>query len=148
MNPLDLAIISAAITAITTRQDCQSVIDDLATKKENASFLALSEERKLERIGNLSATINSDFASATAEKASYQTVIPTLPAGNPVRKNLEEKVVGLDYKLFTLNQRKEKIGQGAFIALKLKYVSLLADVDNHSEIITVLTAHLATLPTV
>ncbi|TAE68212.1 MAG: hypothetical protein EAZ85_14405 [Bacteroidetes bacterium] len=145
MNPMDLSIIAASITAITTVGECDAIIATVEKEKENAQFLALTEERKIERLSTLSATIDSDFASATAEKASYVTVIPTLPAGNPVRKQLEDKVVALDFRLFTLNQRRARIGRGAFISARMKYSLLLQEVDNSTPILALLTQKRATL---
>ncbi len=108
------------INTLQTKAEVQAVIDEVQKLKDDSDYVLLSEDRKADRMNTLGATVTSDIASAQAEKASYATVIPTLPASNEVRKTLEEKVVTLDYRLFQLNQRKMRIGKGALILVNAK----------------------------
>lgn len=145
MDAIQVATINASILAVTSLTEGNALIADLNQEIEDAEYSVLTEERRIERMTSSALNLDSDLASAQAEKTSYEAVIPTLPAGNPVRGELEDKVVALNFRIFQLENRKERIGRSAIVQAQLKYYGLLASVTDLNEIKTLATQHVATL---
>lgn len=134
MNAMQVATINASIIAVTTLTEANALVADLDQKIQDVEYTLLTEERRIERMTTSALGIDSDLASAQAEKTSYEAVIPTLPAGNPVRVQLEDKVVALNFRIFQLENRKERIGRSAIVQAQLKYCNLLSSVADLNEV--------------
>lgn len=103
------------ITAITTRAEALAMRTFVFGLADEYFLKEFNAVRKVARITALTTGVDAELAAVSAEKSSYATIIASLPVGNPVRVDLENKVVKLNFREFTLNQRKVTVGRIALL---------------------------------
>ncbi len=130
---------------LLTKSDCDKVLLSLTKNQKDLDYKKLGLERKIENIANKASSIDTNVASVQAEINSLITVIAGLPDG-ATKVEMENRKTKADYKLFTLNQRKQKSGTTALVIfqsnmneLDSRLASLVAD-------ITAVTTQKAALP--
>ena len=136
---------SYSISKITSVADCDLLLAWAAKEKADLNFKKLSEERLTTNYSTTSIEIDTELQAISAEIASTETVIATLPAGNSKEDAIKKKVK-LEYKKFLLENRKESYGVVALLEkeLDLTKVTLeLAEIDTFSAAITTRKAALA-----
>jgi uncharacterized small protein (DUF1192 family) len=102
---------------IATQADCDTIIAQLTDSRENLNFRRMSLERNKDAAASRASTVDADIAGVMAEIDSLNTVIAGLPDG-PTKTEMQNRKVKADYRLFTLNQRKQSSGTTAVILLE------------------------------
>ena len=110
---------------LATKADCDKVLATLVSNQKNLDYKRLGLERNIENISKKASSIDTDLASVQAEIDSLTSVIAGLPEG-ATKLEMQNRKVKADYKLFTLNQRKQKSGTTALIV----YQSNLNEIES------------------
>jgi hypothetical protein len=138
LKQLKQSIMNYTVSLLTTRPDCQALIDLANKEKDTLAFRKMGLDRK-----RLSATITSqEIASSllaiTTELQALQSVHDSLPDGtakqaifNSIKKN--------EYKKFLLEQRKENYGVLALLEKEYDIASVdrsIVETDGFIEQVT------------
>ncbi len=103
-----------SVALLSSRADCDKVLDELTDIKDNLEFRQISLTRSKDNAAERASTIDADLAAAQAEVDSLISIIAALPAGS-TKTEMENRKVRADYRLFTLQQRKAQFGTTAVI---------------------------------
>jgi hypothetical protein len=103
-----------SVALLSSRADCDKVLDELTDIKDNLEFRQISLTRSKDNAAERASTIDADLAAAQAEVTSLISIIAALPAGS-TKTEMENRKVRADYRLFTLQQRKAQFGTTAVI---------------------------------
>lgn len=112
------------VSLITSRADCQVMIDMANTDKGTLAFHSLGLQRQKETASTTSVSIDADMASAEAEITVLNTVIAGLPEGT-VKEEMKSRLKKADYKKFLLDQR--KVNYGSLAVLGKEYDIAVAE---------------------
>jgi hypothetical protein len=134
-----------SVALLSSRADCDKVLDELTDIKDNLQFRQISLTRSKDNAAERASTIDADLAAAQAEVDSLVSIIAALPAGS-TKTEMENRKVRADYRLFTLQQRKAQFGTTAVIL----YESELGEIGGRLTVIDTsigeVLAHKNTLP--
>ena len=102
------------VSSLTTKADCQVLIDNADLQKSELEFKRVTIGRQAELAATNNADITADLAAVTAELAALQTVFNALPPGK-TKDETQNKITKAAYRKFQLQQRHEKSGALALI---------------------------------
>ncbi|MDJ1495157.1 hypothetical protein QNI19_19615 [Cytophagaceae bacterium DM2B3-1] len=133
------------LTLLTSKADCDKVLDDLSDLKGELEYKQISLTRSRDNASDRASDIEATLASAQAEVDSLTAIIAVLPEGS-TKTEMETRKVKAEYKLFTAEQRKLQYGTTAVIL----YESQLDEIEQRLSVIdgsmSSITTHKATLP--
>ena len=98
-----------SFTLLSSKEDCDAMISMAAKNKAPLEYKKLILQHKKEISTGNAVEIQTDLQSVNAEIAALETVISTLPEGDTKKYNMSKKVK-LEFKRFTLGERKESYG--------------------------------------
>jgi hypothetical protein len=98
-----------SFTLITSRHDCEALINIANQAKDDLGFRKLSLERKLRSSTSNSVEVETELISVNAEIAALETVIAGLPEGTTKEETIVKKKK-LEFKAFLLTERKNDYG--------------------------------------
>lgn len=101
-----------SVELLSTVSDCDALIAIATKKRGDLDFKRLTLVRKQSVSSTTAASIESEIASVTAELANYVTQLETLPEGS-YREDVLDKQYRAQYRLYTLNARKNATGARA-----------------------------------
>jgi len=105
----------------------------MATKeKANLTFKKMSDERMTARFTETSLELDAALQGVIAELSAIETIINMLPDG-PSKDDAMDKKVRLEYKKFTIENRRETYGTVALIEKEMDLARVnqeLNEVDN------------------
>ncbi|MDJ1498587.1 hypothetical protein QNI19_36975 [Cytophagaceae bacterium DM2B3-1] len=119
-----------SVALLTSRADCDKVLDELSDIKGNLEFRQISLTRSKDNAADRASTIDADLAAAEAEVESLISIIAALPE-SATKTEMENRKVRADYRLFTLQQRKAQFGTTAVIL----YESELGEIEQRLSVI-------------
>lgn len=124
---------------------CDAAIEQLeATQFEN-NFQISSNERRSARAIEIGSRVNSELAAAVQTVSTYNTIIDGLPVGDPVRTNMEEELITLNYRVHVLEKRAERFGTAALMEYSIQNDSLQEKATGLAAAIAAINAHKDTL---
>lgn len=133
-----------SISLLSSREDCQTLIDICKTEKETMDHKRVGLELQRKSATNTSVSVEADLASVMAEISAYETVLANLPDG-PVKDENENKLVKSKYKKFILEQRKENYGLLSVLQKEFDIACLEKDLAEADAFIALLEAQMMTL---
>ncbi|MDJ1499401.1 hypothetical protein [Xanthocytophaga agilis] len=119
-----------SVALLTSRADCDKVLNELSDIKGNLEFRQISLTRSKDNAADRASTIDADLAAAEAEVESLISIIAALPE-SATKTEMENRKVRADYRLFTLQQRKAQFGTTAVIL----YESELGEIEQRLSVI-------------
>ncbi|MDJ1506071.1 hypothetical protein [Xanthocytophaga agilis] len=119
-----------SVTLLTSRADCDKVLNELSDIKGNLEFRQISLTRSKDNAADRASSIDADLAAAEAEVTSLIAIIAALPE-SATKTEMENRKVRADYRLFTLQQRKAQFGTTAVIL----YESELGEIEQRLSVI-------------
>ncbi|MDJ1472436.1 hypothetical protein QNI16_38095 [Cytophagaceae bacterium YF14B1] len=119
-----------SVALLTSRADCDKVLNELSDIKGNLEFRQISLTRSKDNAADRASTIDADLAAAEAEVTSLIAIIAALPE-SATKTEMENRKVRADYRLFTLQQRKAQFGTTAVIL----YESELGEIEQRLSVI-------------
>ncbi len=97
------------VSLLTSKPDCQALIDIVNAEKEGLGYRKTGLERQHQSATLTSAEIETELASVNAELQALNAVMDSLPEG-PTKVETLRKVKKAEYKKFLLEQRKDNYG--------------------------------------
>ncbi|MDJ1480874.1 hypothetical protein QNI19_36130 [Cytophagaceae bacterium DM2B3-1] len=119
-----------SVALLTSRADCDKVLNELSDIKGNLEFRQISLTRSKDNAADRASSIDADLAAAEAEVTSLIAIIAALPE-SATKTEMENRKVRADYRLFTLQQRKAQFGTTAVIL----YESELGEIEQRLSVI-------------
>ena len=92
--------------------DCDALIAIATKERGDLDFKRITLVRKQSVSSTNAASIENEIASVTFELSNYETQLATLPEG-PDREEVLDKQYRAQYRLYTLNARKNATGTRA-----------------------------------
>ena len=135
---------SYSISLLTTTQECDDVLAQVAKDRSDVEFKQTSINRRVSTTGERSVQVVADLAAVNTEITSLQTVIAGLSAG-PVKDDMETRLVKAEYRKFLLEERSESYGTYALLELEVDAARSAAELAEIDAFIAAVNAHKATL---
>jgi hypothetical protein len=133
------------VSMITSRADCQVLIDTANVDKDSLVYRKTGLERQKQSAGATTVGIDADLAAVEAEIAALDTVISTLPEGT-VKEENKVKLTKAQYKKFLLDQRKPNFGSIALIEKEYNIGCIEQSIAETDAYILALTTRMEALP--
>jgi len=133
-----------SVSLLTTKPDCQALIDIAASEKEGLAYRKTGLERQHESAGTTSTQIETDLATVVAEMGALETVMASLPEG-PTKTEALRKYKKAEYKKFLLEQRKGNYGVLALLEKEYDIACIEKDIEEADAFIAAVTARMNSL---
>ena len=117
---------------LTQVADCNVLLAMATKEKANLTFKKMSDERMTARFTETSLELDAALQGVIAELSAIETIINMLPDG-PSKDDAMDKKVRLEYKKFTIENRRETYGTVALIEKEMDLARVnqeLNEVDN------------------
>jgi len=127
------------VSLLTTRPDCQALIDLANKEKDSLAYRKTGLERQRQTATITSAEIESDLLAVTVELQALQSVFDGLPEGT-AKEDIFTRIKRDEYKKFLLEQRKENYGVLALLQKEYDIASTdrgIAETDDFIAQVTV-----------
>jgi hypothetical protein len=111
------------VSLLTTRPDCQALIDLAKRDKDTLAYRKLGFERQRLSVTITSQEIASNLLAVTAELQALQAVHDSLPDG-AAKQDIFNNIKKSEYKKFLLEQRKENYGVLALLEKEYDIASI------------------------
>jgi hypothetical protein len=126
------------VSLLTTRPDCQALIDLANNEKETLAYRKTGLERQHRSATTTSQEIESNLLAITAELVALQAVHDSLPEGSS-KQDIFNNIKRSEYKKFLLEQRKENYGVLALLEKEYDIASIdrsIVETDDFIEQVT------------
>ncbi|WP_154657261.1 hypothetical protein [Hugenholtzia roseola] len=133
------------VALYTTVEECDAGEAAIVEALNEANFQLLSLARRSARAIEISTQVEADLEAAQTTADSYNSIIPTLPVGSPVRKQLEDELVKLNFKVFNLNKRAESIGSTVLMIFSIRKQALDTEIARYTAVQAAIVAKRATI---
>jgi hypothetical protein len=130
---------------LTTRADCQALIDIANAEKEAADYRKTGLIRQRQSASINAAEIEAELLSVNAELATLQPLLDTLPE-SPFKVDTLRKFKKSEYKKFLLEQRKDNYGALALLEKEYNIACVDESILETDAFITALTERMNALP--
>ena len=134
-----------SVSLLTTRPDCQALIDLANSEKGTLAYRKTGFERQHLTATVTSQEIESSLVAVTAEIGALQLAHGTLSEG-PSRDTIFNNIKKCEYKKFLLEQRKENYGVLALLEKEYDIASVDRNIAETDDFIDQVTVHMNTLP--
>lgn len=135
---------SYSISFLLTTEDCDNMLAIAQKERDDAAFRKTSVERRQSATSSRSVEVSTELQTVNTELATWNALIGTLADG-PVKSNLEDRVIRLEYRKFLLEGRSESYGTIALIEQELELALLNQSITEIDAFIAQVSAHRATL---
>jgi len=132
------------VSLLTTRPDCQALIDIATTEKSDLNYRKTGLMRQSQNATLTSAEIEAELTSVNAELAALQTLIDNLPDG-PIKEDTIRRYKKADYKKVLLEGRRGKYGVLSILEREYDIACIDLDIAEADAFITALTDRLNAL---
>ena len=133
------------VSLISSRADCQAMIDMANDDKEALVYRKTGLTRQQQNANATSVSIDADLTSVTAEVSSLETIIAGLPEGT-VKEVKKVELTKAVYKKFLLEQRKVNYGSLALVGKEYDIACIEQSITETDAFISALTVRLGELP--
>ena len=96
-------------TLISTKADCETLIELATKEKANLEFRKQSLQRQRGSAADHSLSVEAELQSIMAQVTAVQSIVANLPEGN-VKEEMTIKLKSLEYKQFQLTVRRNNYG--------------------------------------
>jgi hypothetical protein len=96
-------------TLLKSKEDCDTMISIASKNKEDLEYKKVTLEHKKKVATGSAVEIETELSATNAQIAAMDTVIASLPEGD-IKKESISKKTKLEFKRFTLLERKESYG--------------------------------------
>jgi len=96
-------------TLLSTKEDCDTMISIASKNKEDLEYKKITLDHKKKVATGSAVEIETELSATNAQIAVLETVIASLPEGEIKKDNISKKTK-LEFKRFTLLERKESYG--------------------------------------
>ena len=111
------------VSLLTTRPDCQALIDIANREKDTLAYRKQGLERQRQSATFTSQEIESSLLAVTVELQALQSIYNSLPEGAAKQQALSN-IKKSEYKKFLLEQRKENYGVLALLEKEYDIASI------------------------
>jgi hypothetical protein len=133
------------VSLISSRADCQAMIDMANDDKATLAYRSTGLQRQKQQASSTSVSIDADLAASVAEISALTTVIAGLPEGE-VKEETKVKLKKAEYKKFLLDQRKISYGSLSLIEKEYNIAVTEQSIAETDAFIVVLTNRMNELP--
>jgi hypothetical protein len=126
-----------SITKVTNVADCNSLIASAELERDEISFRKQQHERQYKSINNGTVGVDVELTAVSAEIDSLEGTIATMDEG-PGKKLLNARLTKLNFKKFTLIERRDKYGIFALLEKE-------CEINRTEQELVVSTAYIAAL---
>ena len=103
-----------SVHTLTQVADCNMLLSLAAKEKADLTFKKLSDERMTARFTETALELDAALQGVIAELSAIETIINMLPDG-PTKDDAIDKKTRLEYKQFTIENRRENYGTVALL---------------------------------
>ncbi len=132
------------LTALTTVQECDTLLAIANKDKKDLEFKKLSLERQRESYADNSVEINTELTAVNAELDAVNSILAILPDGTAKEEQADKKVK-LEYKVFLLQNRREGYGTVALLDKEFNIARVDLELQETDSFITQIEAHKLTI---
>ncbi len=134
-----------SVSLLTTRPDCQSLIEFANREKATLAYRKEGLERQRDSATLSSQEIQASLLAVTSELAALQSVYDTMPEG-PSKQDVLGKIKKNEYKKFQLEQRKENYGVIALLEKEYDIANIDSSIIETDDFIDQVTTRMNQLP--
>lgn len=124
--------------------DCDILLSRAAKEKSDLTLKKMVDEHTVSNYGDTSVEIGAVLQGVIAELAATQIMIDNLPEG-PTKEDAIKRRKRLEYRQFTLENRKESYGAVALLEKQLDLTRINSELEEVEAFIAGVTAHKETL---
>ena len=117
-----------SVQNLTLIADCNQLLAMAAREKADLDFKRLSDERMATRFAENSQQIDAELQGVIAEIAATETIISMLPEG-PSKEDAIDRRTRLEYRKFTLENRKESYGTVALLEKEMDLARVNREIE-------------------
>lgn len=117
-----------SVQNLTLVADCNVLLSLAAKERADLDFKRLSEERMTVRFTQTSQEIDADLQGVIVEIAATETIISMLPDGSSKDEAIDKKT-RLEYRKFTLENRKESFGTVALLEKEMDLSRTIREIE-------------------
>lgn len=117
-----------SVQNLTQVADCNVLLALAAKERADLDFKRVSEERMTVRFTQTSLEIDAELQGVLAEIAATDTIIAMLPEG-PAKEDAKDRKTRLEYRLFTLENRKENYGTVALLEKEMDLSRTVREIE-------------------
>ncbi len=134
-----------SVSMLTTRPDCQVLINIASSEKENLAYRKTGLQLQLQTVSVTSVGITTDLVAVTAEVTNLQSVLAGLTPG-PTYNDTLVRLTKAEYRKFLLEQRKGNFGPIGLVEKEYDLACIERSITETDELINSLTTRMAELP--
>lgn len=124
-----------SFTLLSTKEDCDTAIAIAKKNKNELEYRKITLEHKKQNSVESAVEIETSLQAVNAEIAALESVIAGLPEGETKKDNISKKTK-LEYKKFTLSERKESYGVLALLDTEVDIGCVEKDIAEFDTFIT------------
>ena len=124
-----------SFTLLSSKEDCDTAIAIARKNKNELEYRKITLEHKKQSSVESAVEIETALQAVNAEIAALETVIAGLPEGETKKDNISKKTK-LEYKKFTLSERKESYGVLALLDTEVDIGCVEKDIAEFDTFIT------------
>ncbi len=117
-----------SVQHLTQVADCNVLLALAAKERADLDFKRISEERMTVKFTQTSQEIDAELQGVTVEIAATETIISMLPEG-PAKEDAIDKRTRLEYRRFTLENRKENYGTIALLEKEMDLSRTVREIE-------------------
>lgn len=145
IHKLKKRIMNYTVSLLTTRPDCQALIDLANSEKGTLEYRKTGLERQHLTATVTSAEIESSLQAVNVQIDGLQSVYATLAEG-PYKQSILTAIKKAEYKKFLLEQRRENYGVLALLEKEYDIATVDRSIAETDDFITQLTTRMNELP--
>ncbi len=117
-----------SVQHLTQVADCNVLLALAAKERADLDFKRISEQRMTVKFTQTSQEIDAELQGVTVEIAATETIISMLPEG-PAKEDAIDKRTRLEYRRFTLENRKENYGTIALLEKEMDLSRTVREIE-------------------
>lgn len=121
-------IMNYSVQNLTQVTDCNILLAMATKEKADLDFKKLSDERMTVKFTQTSQEIDAELQGVIAEIAATETIIAMLPDGKSKDDAIDKKT-RLEYRKFTLENRKESYGTVALLEKEMDLARVTQEIE-------------------
>ena len=124
--------------------ECDAVLAQVRKQKNELFLRRMNLEAEESDFSETASGVNDDLQAIQIELDAVNLTIASVPEGEVKRKAVKDRIK-LEYKLFSANNRKEKLGSVSFLMKQYDLARVGKELDETESFIQGLEAHKTTL---
>jgi len=135
-----------SLTAITTTEDCDAILDMASLDQEELAFQKTLQERQYRLITSGTSGVEAELSGVVSEITALEAAAAGLSEGQ-VKQGLMDRIADLRHKQFQLEKRRRRYGIPALLQKEYAITAIEKQITEYAGYVTAVTQRKAELAT-